>query len=265
MTAVYVGDGKVLLTMAFGGKLVCPADDLALTPILVEHGVLEPELTRWAAQNIQRGDTVIDVGAEFGYTALVFCSIVGPGGKVVALEPNPRLYELLVDNIRFVNYYTNCEFLNAAAWYEAGTANLYFSKKCIGGGTLVNTKWRKIHTGIGREPLETEVKLVTLDSVCAEMELTHVDLVKTDTEGAEWKVFQGMKTMIENNLVKAVIWENARGAMGEDREALYDYLLSQKAQHFTLGPQGEEQPLGYPRATFETGPAQNILTRFLDA
>jgi FkbM family methyltransferase len=50
-------------------------------------GRTEANLLRWFYANVQPGETWLDVGAHYGYTALALCKIVGGIGRVFAFEP----------------------------------------------------------------------------------------------------------------------------------------------------------------------------------
>src|SRR5690242_9117466 len=50
-------------------------------------GTTEKPLIDWFLRNVSPGETWIDVGAHYGYTAIALCRLVGPGGRVVAFEP----------------------------------------------------------------------------------------------------------------------------------------------------------------------------------
>src|SRR5437016_5508671 len=50
-------------------------------------GTTELPLLEWFARNVQPGETWIDVGAHYGYTAIALCRLVGAPGRVVAFEP----------------------------------------------------------------------------------------------------------------------------------------------------------------------------------
>ena len=50
-------------------------------------GRTERRLLDWFAASVRPGETWIDVGAYYGYTALALARIVGPTGRVVAFEP----------------------------------------------------------------------------------------------------------------------------------------------------------------------------------
>src|SRR2546421_9928625 len=50
-------------------------------------GTTERPLLEWFGRNILPGETWIDIGAHYGYTAIALCRLVGPAGRVVAFEP----------------------------------------------------------------------------------------------------------------------------------------------------------------------------------
>src|SRR5687768_378891 len=45
------------------------------------------------------GDTVIDVGANIGSITLALADAVGPSGRILSIEPHPRLFRSLTANI----------------------------------------------------------------------------------------------------------------------------------------------------------------------
>jgi FkbM family methyltransferase len=50
-------------------------------------GRTESALLRWFAANVRAGETWLDVGGHYGYTALALAECVGPGGRVFTFEP----------------------------------------------------------------------------------------------------------------------------------------------------------------------------------
>ena len=50
-------------------------------------GYTERPLLRWLQATVHPGETWIDVGAHYGYTALALSALVGPRGRVFAFEP----------------------------------------------------------------------------------------------------------------------------------------------------------------------------------
>lgn len=50
-------------------------------------GRTERPLLDWFATNVKPGETWLDVGAHYGYTAIALCHLVGDCGRVFAFEP----------------------------------------------------------------------------------------------------------------------------------------------------------------------------------
>jgi FkbM family methyltransferase len=50
-------------------------------------GRTERPLLEWFAANVKPGETWLDVGAHYGYTAIALCRLVGASGRVFAFEP----------------------------------------------------------------------------------------------------------------------------------------------------------------------------------
>ena len=48
---------------------------------------------------IQPGMMVVDVGANIGCHSIAFARLVGPGGRVLAIEPQKQVYQMLVGNV----------------------------------------------------------------------------------------------------------------------------------------------------------------------
>jgi len=50
-------------------------------------GRTELPLLEWFRNNVGAGETWLDIGAHYGYTAIALCKLVGPTGRVYAFEP----------------------------------------------------------------------------------------------------------------------------------------------------------------------------------
>jgi len=69
---------------------------------------------------LRPGDVVVDVGANIGTHTLEAASLVGPGGRVYAVEAHPRTHRFLAANIR-LNRFGNIITSNNAAGAEIGS------------------------------------------------------------------------------------------------------------------------------------------------
>jgi FkbM family methyltransferase len=50
-------------------------------------GRTERPLLEWFAENVKKGETWLDIGAHYGYTAIALSKLVGVAGRVFAFEP----------------------------------------------------------------------------------------------------------------------------------------------------------------------------------
>src|SRR5437867_4169102 len=56
-------------------------------------GTFEPAETRIVSKYLQKGMTVVDVGANVGYFTALGAKRVGSGGRIAAFEPSPYAFQ----------------------------------------------------------------------------------------------------------------------------------------------------------------------------
>jgi precorrin-6B methylase 2 len=57
-------------------------------------------LDLYRAKLLRKNDVVLDAGAGIGEFTVLASKKIGPGGRIIAIEPNPNDYELLQLNIK---------------------------------------------------------------------------------------------------------------------------------------------------------------------
>ena len=137
--------------------------------------------------NIREEDTVIDVGAHVGVFTLKIARKV-KRGLVIAIEPHPFNYRLLMNNVEF-NKLTNIKALRLALSSFNGVVKLYLSNRS---GTH-SLRFRK------NSSKYLEVQAKTLDTIIEELNISKVDLIKIDAEGAELEIIRGAKNTVKRN------------------------------------------------------------------
>jgi FkbM family methyltransferase len=177
------GEDAVRCTVG-GVELFCDAADAAVTPGLLS-GEYESHLTEVFEQFCSEGMRVVDVGANLGYYALLASRLVGPSGRVVALEPNSENCRLLLSSLR-LNKTTNVELLPVAADATPGWA--YYSTHVGSNGGLIDGADLLSHPG-------TIVPTFRLDDLVD----GPVGFLKMDVEGAEGRVVRGATRIIERD------------------------------------------------------------------
>lgn len=133
---------------------------------------------------LQPGDTMIDVGANVGFTAIEAALAVGESGMVHAIEPHPVTHRHLVENLS-LNHLENRVRTHAVA----------ITDRADNESTLPFTDDRRDDMNSlapSREKLSArtfEVPLTTLDHLFAG--LPRCDLLKIDVEGTDLPALRG--------------------------------------------------------------------------
>lgn len=99
MHAVPLPDGTVLCRVLGRYKMYVDAADTGMAPHLMLDGFWQYWITAFLCRNLDRGETAYDLEAGYGYFSLLMSELVGAQGRVVALEYNPWLFELLRRNL----------------------------------------------------------------------------------------------------------------------------------------------------------------------
>lgn len=148
------------------------------------------------------GGTFVDVGANIGYFALLGASLVGESGRVVALDPDPRMAAAARENVA-LNRLRNVSVVQVAAADAEGEATLRgFAED--GGNWGVST----LSDGAAADGRPSfTVRCAPLDAVLDAEGMGAVDLVKIDVEGAELRVLRGMRTGLRAGRYRRVLVE----------------------------------------------------------
>ncbi|MGA2578125.1 MAG: FkbM family methyltransferase [Bryobacteraceae bacterium] len=78
-----MGDRRILAGPLRGKILVTSWHDYPAAIL----GRTERPLLDWFNRNVGTGETWLDIGAHYGYTAIALCQLVGDAGRVFAFEP----------------------------------------------------------------------------------------------------------------------------------------------------------------------------------
>ncbi|MBI4575116.1 MAG: FkbM family methyltransferase [Planctomycetes bacterium] len=205
------------------------------TAILLEwHLYFFGHYERWLEDALRRilrpGSVAVDVGANIGYYTLRMASLVGEGGNVFALEPNPKAYGRLLENLN-INRFRNVRPFPMALSDSHGVFKLH----SYGGadGDLVST----FHEGNLQSPRKAvpvadrgihsyDVEGTTLDELLGPREVPRLDLVKVDVEGHELRVLRGAEGTLRAYRPHVIFeynrraWSNAGSELSDARRIL---------------------------------------------
>jgi len=169
-----------------GHKIAVFPRDPGISKELALYKVHEPLATKLLMETLKPGMNAVDIGGNIGYYAMLEARLVGPAGKVIAIEPMPENSEQLCNNITN-NGYQNILVHKVAIGDRDGTALMYITQK---------SNWHSLYPPASSKG-EMKVPVSTLDSLLMPYELASVDLVRMDLEGYEVVVIEGMKRTLE--------------------------------------------------------------------
>jgi FkbM family methyltransferase len=211
--------------------------------VLLMNRILQPRMV------------VLDVGANIGEITMAAAQRVGSNGHVYSFEPMTPLYSRLTEHLG-MNGMNQVTPIAKGLSDRIGTATIFSAEAPFedgtrhdGLGTLYPTASRSVAAG--------DIELTTLDEFCSSSNITRIDLVKIDVEGAELAVLKGGLTSIarfQPFLIVEVQTETAQDA-GYKSEDIISLLKSMGYTFFVIGRKARLRPLG------EAGLAsfQNVL------
>jgi FkbM family methyltransferase len=171
---------------------------LARKPLLYQNLLrfkVNPNFDKIIFLNLVRnGDIVFDIGANRGYYTLLFSHLVGKDGQVHAFEPIPPTFEYLSERVfeekRFDNIYLN----EVAAGEKNETTNLQMPDGDDGQASMkihASGSWEHVHS------IKTFLcKVVKLDDYAKDKQVTRLNFLKCDVEGAELFALKGLTDLL---------------------------------------------------------------------
>jgi FkbM family methyltransferase len=155
---------------------------------LMWAGSYERELVKLFKRVLAPGMTVVDLGANIGYFSVLAAGLVGNTGQVHAFEPEARCFARLKKNLSAFPW---AQAHSIAVGDQAGTARFYYSQKGdeTGWGSLLSRK-------DNASAQETPVPVTSLDAWTREQAVRHVDFIKIDVEGGEYRVLKGAEALL---------------------------------------------------------------------
>jgi FkbM family methyltransferase len=164
--------------------------------------------------NISEGDTVFDIGANIGQTALQMARSF-PGASIHAFEPVPSVYRRLSNNTHGV---PSIQTHNLALGSSEQTVKI----RKIESDSIQTTRVLD-SSGNDLDDYDT-VKVSTVDSFCESNGIKRIALLKTDTEGFDLDVLRGSRRMLESGLIDYILSEACLDSSDKQHTCLFDII-----------------------------------------
>lgn len=196
---------------------------------------------------------VFDVGANVGRYGQAIVSRFGKRVKLYCFEPSKKTFELLVHNLSTND---NVELFNFGFGDKEECVTLYSDVEGSGLGSIYER--RLIHFNISMSYRE-EIRLSTLENFCMETDLKHINFLKLDVEGNEFKALNGAKNLIVTNSIDFIQFEFG-GCNIDSRTYFQDffYLLNQYYKIYRILKDGLA-PIETYKETYENFITTNYL------
>jgi FkbM family methyltransferase len=173
---------------------------------------------------------VLDIGAHHGLYTLLASRKVGPSGRVMAFEPSPREYGILIRHLR-LNGCLNVQTWQCALGSRNGKAELFLVE---GQETGCNS----LRPPKVSEPTRSiSVPVLTLDSCLQREKMETVHFIKLDVEGAEIEVLRGAEQLLARQprpVLLCEVQDIRTGPWGYAARVIVDFLRGRRYEWFAL-------------------------------
>jgi FkbM family methyltransferase len=184
---VYLGNNRAICRTIYNDKMIVDTTDISLSPHILLDGYWEKWVTEFILKIIKPDMNILEVGSNIGYYTVLMGKRTK--GKVFAFEANPRMFEILKQNIVINGLSNTVVPYNLAATSKKGNIELNVIKEYQGSSSIHQfDKSKNDYTTI---TVETD----TVDNLITD----RIDLVKIDAEGSEPLIIDGMMNAIQKN------------------------------------------------------------------
>lgn len=195
----YLGNETAVCRILGRYKIFVDTQDVGLSMHLLLEGYWEIWVTEVLASLAKPGMVAVDVGANVGYFSLLLADCVGPNGALHAFEPNPEMASRLRKSLSCNGFDGHAVIHQTGLDDNDGEALLVVPDNEPKNGFVVPA-------GSAPIPGSRQIAARTrrLDSYPA---LLRADLIKIDAEGAEERIWQGMRGIFDQGRPLTILLE----------------------------------------------------------
>ena len=201
--AVWAMRGKPLDVESLGANMrLYPFNNICEKRILFTPQYFDESERVFLKSKLTPGFVFIDIGANIGGYSLYMGANAGPQARILAIEPQPEIFERLVYNIR-QNPFATIKALNCAVADKDGEISLFVDSHNQG-----ETSMRMVNSFNAGQVLR--VPAVALAGLLAHEGIERVDAIKLDVEGAEDLILEAfVRAAPEKLWPRVILLENS--------------------------------------------------------
>ena len=169
--------GRPLDVERYGARMrLYPYNNNCEKKVLFTPQFFDPEERALLRARLEPGCIFLDIGANIGAYALFVAAFAGPRARILAVEPQPDVFDRLTYNIA-QNPFGTVKAVACAVADKAGELTLFVDPRNRGESSL-----KIVGTNEGAQ---IRVPAVTLLDLAQGEGITRIDAIKLDVEGAE--------------------------------------------------------------------------------
>ena len=181
----------------------------------------EAENFEFLKESCKPGAVIIDIGAHIGLFSIIAAQVTGKRGKLYAFEPAPGTFALLQQTVVINHEEQVIETIQKAVGKENGKITFFVSdNNADNSNSLVNYKEDRSLHGI-------DVAVTSIDNFVKEKNISKLNFIKIDVEGAEYDTLQGAVNTLKNLRPRCIVAIHPEpiAAKGDRLEDIYDFIV----------------------------------------
>ena len=203
-------------------RLRLDLNNQGLSRQLIISGSREEQLKAVLSNELTKGATILDLGANIGYYTAMMANIIGPTGVIYAIEPEPNNFKLLSYNVHLNGLDSMVSMYNVAAGETEGEAKFYISEYSNMHTMVPYTKYGEVSKGIHKD----EFIMIDVVNPSAFLEKKKpVDIIRMDIEGFEVEVINGLESAIKEGVFSGKIIFEAHFPKYSDSHSIKNALF----------------------------------------
>jgi FkbM family methyltransferase len=175
-------------------RFVCngPIEEMRVRTLFTK----EEGTVAWLQEFLKPGDVFLDIGANIGLYSMVAAKLVGPEGKVFAVEPHAVNVMSLMQNISLNKFQDRVKVLTCALHDTTGIFDFNY-RSLEPGSAMSQLNGSKDSAERTFKPVMVEKKLAaSVDDLISRGAIVPPNHVKIDVDGNEMQILEGMSQLL---------------------------------------------------------------------
>lgn len=170
--------------------------------------------------SINEGDVVFDIGANIGIFS-IYCLLERKASRAVCFEPDHYCLLALKKTVQYYGLEQKVTIVPKGVW-SAQTRKAFYDEE--------NHKWGNRIVDDNDPNCNTRIEVFTIDQAVKDLEISRIDFIKFDIEGAEREALKGMNDTLSVFMPKMAVCTYHK----EDDEVVIPELVLSKNENYKV-------------------------------